>query len=203
MSFPWSDLAAVLGATAAVAVLAWFEGRLALRHRGPRAALVVVSRVLLVAWLLLVLALTLTPGAPGLSGVNLVPGDGIAIQLDNGWLGVANLVGNLVLLFPLGLLAGPALGWRLGRVFWAGMALSVGIELAQHHLGRTSDIDDVLLNGVGLGLGALNGAVARLALHGPARSRPSALSPRQRDLLCWTEPGSQPLGGGDRRRTAA
>lgn len=76
-----------------------------------------------------------------------------------------NLVGNVVMFLPLGLL--PALLWRKVRPVVTGVGLgvltSVLIELVQPLVGRSRDVDDLILNTLGAGLGCL---LARLLLRG-------------------------------------
>lgn len=68
-----------------------------------------------------------------------------------------NIVGNIAMFIPVGLLL-PLLWKRwqsFGKIFLAGLLLPVMIEFCQLFLGRSVDIDDVLLNlgGVLLGYG--------------------------------------------------
>ena len=68
---------------------------------------------------------------------------------------VQNAAGNVLLFFPLGIFL--PLVWRRLR-FWRGIqiaiALSIGIELVQYLSGhRSADINDVILNTLGAGLG--------------------------------------------------
>lgn len=120
--------------------------------RAVRAA----SRTLLGASLLAILILTLS-GSGGAGGVNLVPFRGIIGELGNvnSRLGALNLAGNVLMYVPIGLLAPPALRWGIGRVTAAAFALSVMIECAQRALGRSSDMDDVILNTLGAFVGAV------------------------------------------------
>jgi glycopeptide antibiotics resistance protein len=71
-----------------------------------------------------------------------------------------NIVGNLALFAPFG-----ALFWTLTRrlvlTMVVGCALSVLIEVAQLGLGRSTDVDDVILNVVGTLLGVLIARGAR------------------------------------------
>lgn len=120
-----------------------------------------IAGILLALWLALGLLLTLAPIEPpeGLVVVpNPVPLRTIAIYLANldspFW--VRQLVGNLLLLLPVGLLgpiAFPAMsGWI--RVFLVALVLSLAIEFAQLWIpNRMADIDDVLLNVAGAMLG--------------------------------------------------
>lgn len=138
---------------------------------------VIVSRLFGVVYAAWVVSMTLLPmqlGPPG-SGVgldphwrdsvNLVPFETIRLYVksDLGPVAWANVLGNLLLLVPLGAL-GPV-AWRKldywGRILWVGIAMSVGIEALQFAkrfvdvLGNTRsvDIDDVLLNVAGVLIG--------------------------------------------------
>ena len=91
-------------------------------------------------------------------GVNLVPFRSIALYLRGGAgaeKALVNLLGNIVMFAPLGAL--PPLIWPKWRRWWKllllGFAFSGGIEIAQHFVGRNSDIDDLLLNVLGVMLG--------------------------------------------------
>lgn len=86
-------------------------------------------------------------------GVNLEPGFTIRSMLEKGSYGqkLINLAGNLLIFVPLGFFA-PLL-WRKLRHWWAAPGLSMGvsclIEFLQLFLGRSVDIDDVILNTLG------------------------------------------------------
>lgn len=94
-----------------------------------------------------------SPDAPAARVVNLLPLAGIAESLGGGGRAVLiNLIGNVVAFVPPGLLIPLARpGARsLRRTLLAGLALSLGIEVAQWLAGyRVSDIDDIILNGLG------------------------------------------------------
>ncbi|HEY7737740.1 MAG TPA: VanZ family protein [Candidatus Limnocylindria bacterium] len=136
-----------------------------------------IAGILLALWLALGLLLTLAPIEPpeGLIVVpNPVPLRTIAIYMANldspFW--VRQLVGNLLLLLPVGLLGPvafpPLNGWL--RVFLAALALSLAIEIAQLWIpNRMADIDDVLLNVAGAMLGYAILTVLRLG-SGPRRA---------------------------------
>ena len=145
-------LAVIVGllATAAAAIPS-------LRRRDTASALLVASRVLLVGAVLAVFAVTTMSGA-GATGVNLIPGSGITSAWNNinRDLGLLNLVGNVLMFTPVGFLLPLASRVRLRGVVAACASLSVTVELLQLVLGRSLDIDDVLLNTLG---GALGGAV--------------------------------------------
>ncbi len=67
-----------------------------------------------------------------------------------------NLLGNVVIFAPLGFLP-PLLWprWRKGRSILLGVGVSAFIELVQPLVGRTRDVDDLILNTLGALLGWL------------------------------------------------
>ena len=76
------------------------------------------------------------------------------------------MIGNVVLFAPLGAVL-RARGAELGQATVRGLALSLAIELTQLGIpGRTTSVDDVLLNTLGVVVGYL------LAARWPARSGP-------------------------------
>ena len=91
--------------------------------------------------------------------VNLVPGRTIRAFWQRGsqTQQLVNLAGNVAVFLPLGFL--PPLLWRRWRHWWTALALSGGvsclIEFLQLFLGRSVDVDDVLLNVLGGFLGYL------------------------------------------------
>ena len=129
-----------------------------------------LAALLLGAWLVIALVLTLQPAHALPSQVvddNLIPFHTLAIYLRNldseFWL--RNLFGNLGLLLPLGLLgpiAFPVLA-RWWLILPLALLISVSIELAQHWIpDRSADIDDVIVNVSGALLGYLVFLVVRL-----------------------------------------
>lgn len=92
--------------------------------------------------------------------LTLRPSSGDAASFDAtcvlcGERGSADLLLNLVLFAPLGAVLG-RLGWRPVLIAGLGLALSLGIEIAQTVLpGRAPTWRDVVTNGVGAGLGAI------------------------------------------------
>ena len=70
---------------------------------------------------------------------------------------VINLAGNVLIFAPLGVL--PPLLWKRWRHLWTTVPLSAGasclIEFLQLFLGRSVDVDDVILNTLGGLLGYL------------------------------------------------
>ena len=138
---------------------------------------VIVLRMLALlyaGWIVSVTVLPLGLGAPEVGrvegvyleySVNLVPFKTVMLYLgsDLGRIAAVNLLGNLALLAPLGLF-GPIMWERFDRwwkVLLAGAGASVVIEAAQYvrqivnidGLGRSVDIDDVILNAAGALLG--------------------------------------------------
>jgi len=92
-------------------------------------------------------------GMPAVRVVNLLPLAGIGESLAGGGRAVLiNLVGNIVAFMPLGLLIPLARPRACSpwRTLLIGLGLSLGIEATQWLAGyRVSDIDDVILNGLG------------------------------------------------------
>ncbi|HET6745693.1 MAG TPA: VanZ family protein [Candidatus Limnocylindria bacterium] len=141
-----------------------------------------ISALFLVAWLVATFAFTLRAAHPLPGQIvtdNVVPFTTIRIYLDNldsaFWL--SQLVGNLLLLLPLGLFGPLAAPWlnRWWRVALLAFLFSASIEVAQLLVpDRSADVDDVLLNT----LGALCGyAVLRIVRLRPGPD--SALAPRE------------------------
>ena len=93
--------------------------------------------------------------------------------------GLLNFWGNIVAFVPVGALA--LLSLRGGRrwlwlmVLVGGTLGSVALETAQYFVGRSADIDDVVLNTVGVGLG--------IALGAGIRSAAQRTSPRSRSEI--------------------
>lgn len=115
-----------------------------------------VLDVLLVASVLPVLYLVLVPVDFQETRVRLVPGSDVVTVHD--MTSVWQLVGNLVMLAPLGALAPLRWPWlrSMGRVVLVAVAAACGIELVQwvFDLGRAVTTDDALVNALGAVLGA-------------------------------------------------
>lgn len=99
-----------------------------------------------------------------MSGLNLIPFKTIVSQLtgnnplagaeDHLALGALNLVGNLMLYIPIGFLLPLAANNKsLAFTLMCVAAMSVSIEVLQFFVGRSADIDDVLLQLVGGAVG--------------------------------------------------
>jgi glycopeptide antibiotics resistance protein len=117
--------------------------------------------LLLAVWLAGGLLLTVLPPIlppTRLVEPNFVPFKTIGVylvNLDSGyWVG--QMIANLLLLLPVGLLGPIVLPWmdRWARVLAVSVALSAAIELAQLWVpDRSADVDDVLLNVAGALMG--------------------------------------------------
>jgi glycopeptide antibiotics resistance protein len=119
--------------------------------------------------------------------VNLVVGRGISEELHNvnREVGVANVVGNVVMFVPLGWLLRLVTG-RTWRAVVVAAAFSTFIETVQFFTGRAADVDDVVLNTTGALLGAVAVSVVLATVRRP-RSRGERLTaplgrPSLRDL---------------------
>jgi VanZ like family len=162
-------LAAIVAASFVVAIIA---AAVALRAHDRAAATKRAARALLVGALVAILAVTLPLGGSR-TGVNLVPFRGIAEQLGNlnPAVGALNILGNAFMFVPAGLLAAFALGWGVRRTTLAGLALSVAIEVTQLALGRSADIDDVILNSAGAAAGAAVAVAAAVLVRRRSHER--------------------------------
>ncbi len=98
-----------------------------------------------------------------ISSVNLIPFHTVSMylfevdRLVGDWSSVSllNLLGNVFLFTPFGLLI-PLIWKRLDsilKVFFLGFTLTCSIEFIQYFIGRSSDIDDVILNTAGVLIG--------------------------------------------------
>lgn len=93
-------------------------------------------------------------------GINLVPFRTIGTYCERyiQSLFLVNIVGNIVMFLPWGF--GLPLLWKrrrsVGSVVFCSLALPLGIEICQMFIGRSVDIDDLILNFVG---GCLGGAL--------------------------------------------
>ena len=86
-------------------------------------------------------------------GINLTPGATVRAMLEKGGRSqkLINLAGNVLIFVPLGFL--PPLLWKKWRHLWATLPLCAGvsllIEFLQLFLGRSVDVDDLILNVLG------------------------------------------------------
>lgn len=123
-----------------------------------------IARVLLLGAVLAVLVVTMSRG--GASGSNWIPGAGISSALHNvdRELGLINLLGNIVMFVPIGLLLPFATGARFARSVGGCAGVSGLVELLQLFTARSLDIDDVVLNTLGGALGAALGVAVSALL---------------------------------------
>jgi glycopeptide antibiotics resistance protein len=146
------DVVPVLVVVLAALVVAGVAAVVRPEARGP-----VVLGILLIGAVAVTLVVTLGPIAPGVPAersLNLVPLRDIRAVLRSGNAGLAtlNLAGNVALFVPVGFLLALAVRrWPIAVVL--GVALSAAEEAVQYAVGRAADVDDVLLNGLGVVLG--------------------------------------------------
>ena len=182
----FTQLFSSIGELLAVGLPIWVIGRLIMRRRNPTSIGREIVLFVFSLYLLVVASMTVVP-ARWTTGtgqafnlvpvVNLIseftpppgsPPEGVAVR---------NLLGNLGLLLPLGVFL-PLL-WRrfhgLRSVLLAGFLTAFFIEVSQFAMRsigsyRTADIDDVLLNTLGAGIGyyIYKAATAVLSLRRPA-----------------------------------
>ena len=137
-------------------------------------------------YLLVLIDLTLVRFPQPAPGINLIPMRTIASCWADGQRAiVVNVVGNILLLAPLGMLL--PMAWpnraNITCMLISGFLVSLGIELTQYVCGhRMADVDDVLLNTMGALLGylAMLGlqVVANLVrLHRPSTAGRSIIRP--------------------------
>lgn len=166
---PLPLLAAIVAASFVVAVIAATP---AIRAHDRAAGAKRAAGALLVGALAAILSVTLASGGSQ-TGLNLVPFRGIVEQLGNvnPAVGAMNILGNAFMFVPAGLLAPLALGWGVRRTTLAGLALSVAIEVTQLALGRSADIDDVILNSAGAAAGAAVAVAAAVLVRRRSHER--------------------------------
>jgi glycopeptide antibiotics resistance protein len=125
-------------------------------------------------WWTIVIA---NPSQDGSRHANLVPFREIARSLTvhvSGY-GLLNFWGNIVAFVPIGVLGLLAVR-RRRRLTWlvvivGGTALSAVVEISQYGVGRSADIDDVILNAIGVAIGVALAFAARCGLpRRPART---------------------------------
>jgi VanZ family protein len=194
-------LATALPLAALATTAAWTSFAIVRLHGTREHARRAATRALLaayalgLAWWTILLA---NPAQTAERHVNLVPFREIARSLSvlETRYGLLNLWGNVVAFVPVGVFGLLALR-RGSRRAWlialgAGTALSVVLEVAQYGVGRSADVDDVILNGIGVGLGVALAAIARFAA--PAQSA----AQRRRRWSARGRPGDQDTGADDR-----
>jgi glycopeptide antibiotics resistance protein len=136
------------------------------------------ARGLIALTVVALLGLTLLGSATGTGVPNLIPGWTINQQLTDPHhpFGLGNVVGNVAMFVPLGwLVVLVARRRRILAAALAGFGLSALIEVVQAFTGRISDIDDLLLNGIGAVLGACIAVVILAARSAPRRAEARAV----------------------------
>ncbi|MBS4219783.1 VanZ family protein [Bacillus sp. FJAT-49711] len=99
----------------------------------------------------------------GIAHVNLIPFHTISqyffttnVNVDNwGGLSLVNIVGNMLVFSPIGIFV-PILWSRMrsfSKILFLGLGITCFIELIQLFIGRSTDIDDVILNVIGVLIG--------------------------------------------------
>lgn len=132
--------------------------RLAMLFKGERKKFVFheeIFNLLFVIYLMVLFRLVTSQDLPG-GGTNLTPFREI-LRYDYGTNGFYKQVfGNILLFIPLGYFATKYCQIkRFGGIFLITFLSSLSIEVVQHFIGRSFDIDDVILNVVGGVLGFL------------------------------------------------
>jgi glycopeptide antibiotics resistance protein len=94
-----------------------------------------------------------------LDGVNLIPFRMISeyfhdFRTENVFFAIILFLGNMGTFLPLGFFI-PLLfrGWNSFKIVCFGAAFSLSVEFIQYFLGRHCDIDDILLNALGVSMG--------------------------------------------------
>ena len=128
---------------------------------------------ILVVGLVVIIRMTLAPG----SAQDRIPGSFLCLLCGHD--GLANLLRNVLLFFPLGVSLG-VLARRPVPAWMGAVALSILIEGLQTQLpGRNPLLVDILSNGSGAGLGILVGAAVRTRVGNASSGRtPLAADPR-------------------------
>ncbi|TJY41291.1 hypothetical protein E5161_12735 [Cohnella pontilimi] len=106
----------------------------------------------------------------GAVSFNFIPLKSIKGAFDRSYFGMRNLIGNILLLLPFGVLAGSKRNIRIYKMVLIGVAASVFIEALQFLLAssyviqrRSVDIDDVILNSCGYLFGCLAALIGKRA----------------------------------------
>lgn len=108
-----------------------------------------IFEILFLAYLVLLFQLVTSQDLPG-GGTNLMPFREI-LRYDVGTKAFYKQVfGNILLFIPLGYFATSYCKIKgLGTITLVSLLSSIAIEVTQHYIGRTFDIDDIILNVVG------------------------------------------------------
>jgi glycopeptide antibiotics resistance protein len=158
--------------------LALAAGLIRARRHGAAGGWTAAGVVLLVGAVATTLVVTLGPvetlGSSGPSA-NLVPFRDIraVLRSGNASLILLNLAGNALLFAPVGFLLALVLRRPLTGLL-LGVLLSVFEESLQYVAGRAADVDDVILNGVGVGVGVLAAVAVRAFVRAEHRDDASS-----------------------------
>lgn len=177
-----SDFMLRLAATVFPAVVmgvaaVWLAHSIAHRRSDVETARLAITRALLAVVVATLLTWTLVlsnPNPDAGRALNIVPLREItrAMRSETAGYGLVNLWGNVLVFVPVGVLAllsmRTTVRHRGIKAFAAGVSLSVAIEATQYGIGRSADIDDVILNAIGIVLGV---AAVVLARRLPRRQR--------------------------------
>jgi glycopeptide antibiotics resistance protein len=131
-----------------------------------------VADAMAVLGVVLIASATLNPNGAGGRVFRVFPHADLASPVKF----MRNVGGNVLLFVPFGI-ALALRRWRLSTALAVGVLLSTGIEVAQYawHLGRTSEVADVVLNTLGVGLGHLMGLTAVGRRRAPASAVSAAV----------------------------
>ena len=161
---PYMEAVSLFGMTLLIVLIGYVFYRRRSSDPGART----LAKWMFVCCLLLLTAVTLMPSPMRASAwdsnaLNLIPGrtllHGVGVSTR---VGKQFLAGNVLVFAALGALARLTWRWSVRAIIVRGLLLSTSIELLQLvlPLGRSTDVDDVLLNVAGAALGAVFAAQA-------------------------------------------
>jgi glycopeptide antibiotics resistance protein len=124
-------------------------------HKKKVSVLIEVMLLLFVAYILILFQLV-TYSNNGLNGVNLIPFREILRYEFGSKEFTRQVIGNIILFIPFGFFITYYANIKnIGSAFFTTVAASIVIETVQYFIGRSFDIDDIILNVVGGLLGFL------------------------------------------------
>ncbi len=113
-----------------------------------------LMHLIFITYILLLFMLLSKSDMNSLNGFNLVPFKEIMRYefMSNSF--IYNVLGNIIIFMPFGYFVGYYIHSRKGATnFIAALGISVTVEFIQYFIGRTFDIDDIILNVVGAFIG--------------------------------------------------